>query len=156
MCFSRFLLKDGQFWLCAFSAKQIWNCLAENAVFFSDRDACFTWYSKLMEGESDLDPDITKDFFESQVLQLDPCLLTENGIKCFERFFKIVNSREGKLMVKRRVYMMDDLDLIGLDYLWEVSKTGEIMAKVSKIFYNYRLFLYLYFFCMFIQFGYMS
>ncbi|XP_075815088.1 ubiquitin carboxyl-terminal hydrolase 9Y-like [Microtus pennsylvanicus] len=118
--FLRFLLKDGQLWLYAVQAKQIWNCLAENAVFCSDREACFMWFSKLMGDDPDLDPDIIQDFFESNVLQLDPTLLTESGIKCFERFFKAVNCREGKLMIKRRVYMMDDLDLIGLDYLWEV------------------------------------
>uniref|UniRef100_H2QZC4 Ubiquitin specific peptidase 9, Y-linked n=1 Tax=Pan troglodytes TaxID=9598 RepID=H2QZC4_PANTR len=118
--FLRFLLKDGQLWLCAPQAKQIWKCLAENAVYFCDREACFKWYSKLMGDEPDLDPDINKDFFESSVLQLDPSLLTENGMKCFERFFKAVNCRERKLIAKRRSYMMDDLELIGLDYLWRV------------------------------------
>ncbi|XP_059944215.1 probable ubiquitin carboxyl-terminal hydrolase FAF-X isoform X5 [Mesoplodon densirostris] len=118
--FLRFLLKDGQLWLCAPQAKQIWKCLAENAVYLCDREACFKWYSKLMGDEPDLDPDINKDFFESNVLQLDPFLLTENGMKCFERFFKAVNCREGKLVAKRRAYMMDDLELIGLDYLWRV------------------------------------
>ncbi|XP_054553726.1 probable ubiquitin carboxyl-terminal hydrolase FAF-X [Talpa occidentalis] len=118
--FLRFLLKDGQLWLCAPQAKQIWKCLAENAVYLCDREACFKWYSKLMGDEPDLDPDINKDFFESNVLQLDPLLLTENGMKCFERFFKAVNCREGKLVAKRRAYMMDDLELIGLEYLWRV------------------------------------
>ncbi|KAM4798316.1 ubiquitin carboxyl-terminal hydrolase 9X-like isoform X3 [Urocitellus parryii] len=118
--FLRFLLKDGQLWLCAPQAKQIWKCLAQNAVYLSDREACFKWYSKLMGDEPDLDPDINKDFFESNILQLDPSLLTENGIKCFERFFKAVNCREGKLVAKRRTYMTDDLELIGLDYLWRV------------------------------------
>ncbi|XP_045395018.1 probable ubiquitin carboxyl-terminal hydrolase FAF-X isoform X1 [Lemur catta] len=118
--FLRFLLKDGQLWLCAPQAKQIWKCLAENSVYLCDREACFKWYSKLMGDEPDLDPDINKDFFESNVLQLDPSLLTENGMKCFERFFKAVNCREGKLIAKRRAYMMDDLELIGLDYLWRV------------------------------------
>lgn len=82
--------------------------------------ALFIRYSKLMGDEPDLDPDINKDFFENNVLQLDPSLLTENGMKCFERFFKAVNCREGKLVAKRRAYMMDDLELIGLDYLWRV------------------------------------
>ncbi|XP_026874273.2 probable ubiquitin carboxyl-terminal hydrolase FAF-X isoform X1 [Electrophorus electricus] len=122
--FLRFLLKDGQLWLCAPQAKQIWKCLAENAVFLCDREACFKWYSKLMGDEPDLDPDINKDFFENNVLQLDPSLLTENGMKCFERFFKAVNCREGKLVAKRRVYMMDDLELIGLNYLWRVVIQG--------------------------------
>ncbi|ERE73744.1 putative ubiquitin carboxyl-terminal hydrolase FAF-X isoform 2 [Cricetulus griseus] len=126
--FLRFLLKDGQLWLCDRQAKQIWNCLAENAIYLSDREACFTWYTKLMGDEPDLDPDINKEFFESNVLQLDPSLLTENGIKCFERFFKAVNCREGKLLVKRRIYVMDDLDLIGLDYLWKL-----ITAKFIQI-----------------------
>ncbi|TRY97210.1 hypothetical protein DNTS_013712 [Danionella cerebrum] len=123
-CKTKFLLKDGQLWLCAPQAKQIWKCLAENAVFLCDREACFKWYSKLMGDEPDLDPDINKDFFENNVLQLDPSLLTENGMKCFERFFKAVNCREGKLVAKRRAYMMDDLELIGLDYLWRVVIQG--------------------------------
>lgn len=68
-------------WLCAPQAKQIWNCLAENAVFTVDREACFKWFSKLMGDEPDLDPEINKDFFENNILQLDPSLLTENGMK---------------------------------------------------------------------------
>ncbi|XP_063100555.1 probable ubiquitin carboxyl-terminal hydrolase FAF-X isoform X2 [Cavia porcellus] len=118
--FLRFLLKDGQLYLSATQAKKIWKCLAENAVYLSDREDCFKWYTKLMEDELHLDPDIVKDFFESNILQFDPSLLTENGIKCFERFFKAVNCKEGKLVAKRRSYMMDDLKLIGLDYLWKV------------------------------------
>lgn len=128
---ARFLLKDGQLWLCAPQAKQIWKCLAENAVYLCDREACFKWYSKLMGDEPDLDPDINKDFFENNVLQLDPSLLTENGMKCFERFFKAVNCREGKLVAKRRAYMMDDLELIGLDYLWRVSATISRLVLIT-------------------------
>ncbi|KAG8178428.1 hypothetical protein JTE90_019137 [Oedothorax gibbosus] len=118
--FLRFLLKDGQLWLCAPQAKQIWSCLAENAVHVSDREACFKWFSKLMGEEPDLDPEINRDFFEGIVLSLDPCLLTESGIKCFDRFFKAVNSKESKLIAKRRAFLMDDLELLGLDYLWRV------------------------------------
>ncbi|XP_074657837.1 ubiquitin carboxyl-terminal hydrolase 9X-like [Tubulanus polymorphus] len=119
--FLRFLLKDGQLWLCEPQANELWNCLAKNAIYITDREACFRWFSKLMGEEPDLDPDITKEFFENNLLQLDPTLLTENGMTCFERFFKAVNSKEGKLRAKRRGgYMMDDLELIGLDYLWRV------------------------------------
>ncbi|KAG7177623.1 ubiquitin carboxyl-terminal hydrolase FAF-X-like [Homarus americanus] len=124
LSFLRFLLKDGQLWLCAPQAKQIWNCLAENAVFTVDRESCFKWFSKLMGDEPDLDPEINKDFFENNILQLDPSLLTENGMKCFDRFFKAVNSKEGKLVLKRRVYLMDDDDLIGVDYVWRVVLCG--------------------------------
>ncbi|KAL8574498.1 putative ubiquitin carboxyl-terminal hydrolase FAF-X [Nucella lapillus] len=45
--FLRFLLKDGQLWLCEPQARQIWNALAENAIYISDREACFKWFAKV-------------------------------------------------------------------------------------------------------------
>ncbi|XP_055695090.1 probable ubiquitin carboxyl-terminal hydrolase FAF isoform X2 [Lutzomyia longipalpis] len=133
--FLKFLLKDGQLWLCADQAEQIWNCLAVNAAFPSDREECFRWFGKLMGDEPDLDPGINKDFFEKNLLQLDPLLLTESGIKCFERFFKAVNSKELKLQAKYRGYVLDDEDLIGKDYLWRVITTGgeEIACKAIEL-----------------------
>ncbi|CAG0892062.1 unnamed protein product, partial [Darwinula stevensoni] len=129
LSFLRFLLKlevmndssqDGQLWLCEQQAKQVWQCLAEQAVFPCDREACFRWFSKLMGEEPDLDPDINRQFFEGNILMFDPTLLTESGMKCFERFFRQVNTKEGKLIPKRRTHQMDHFELIGLDYLWKV------------------------------------
>lgn len=133
--FLKFLLKDGQLWLCADQAKQIWQCLAVNAAFSSDRDECFRWFGKLMGEEPDLDPGINKEFFENNILQLDPQLLTESGIKCFERFFKAVNSKEEKLKAKHRGYVLDDEDLIGRDYLWRIIMTSgeEIAFKAIEL-----------------------
>ncbi|XP_060649387.1 probable ubiquitin carboxyl-terminal hydrolase FAF isoform X5 [Drosophila nasuta] len=133
--FLKFLLKDGQLWLCADQAKQIWHCLAVNAVFAADREECFRWFGKLMGEEPDLDPGINKDFFENNILQLDPHLLTESGIKCFERFFKAVNSKEDKLKAIHRGYILDNEDLIGKDYLWRVITTGgeEIANKAIDL-----------------------
>lgn len=133
--FLKFLLKDGQLWLCAEQAKQIWQCLAVNAAFPSDREECFRWFGKLMGDEPDLDPGINRDFFEHNLLQLDPHLLTESGIKCFERFFKAVNSKEDKLKHIHRGYVLADEDLIGKDYLWRVITTGgeEIALKAIDL-----------------------
>ncbi|XP_017073327.2 probable ubiquitin carboxyl-terminal hydrolase FAF isoform X4 [Drosophila eugracilis] len=133
--FLKFLLKDGQLWLCADQAKQIWHCLAVTAVFPADREECFRWFGKLMGEEPDLDPGINKDFFENNILQLDPHLLTESGIKCFERFFKAVNSKEDKLKAIHRGYILDNEDLIGKDYLWRVITTGgeEIASKAIDL-----------------------
>uniref|UniRef100_A0A2A4J087 ubiquitinyl hydrolase 1 n=1 Tax=Heliothis virescens TaxID=7102 RepID=A0A2A4J087_HELVI len=117
LSFLRFLLKDGQLWLCA---EQIWVCLAEKPAHLGDREACFRWFSKLMGEEPDLDPNINLHFFRRNIMTLSPNLLTHAGIKCFERFFKAVNSKEGKLKVKRRSFLLNDADLIGLDYLWRV------------------------------------
>ncbi|CAH0691384.1 unnamed protein product [Chilo suppressalis] len=120
LSFLRFLLKDGQLWLCAEQAKQIWVCLAERPAHYGDREACFRWFSKLMGEEPDLDPNINLHFFRRNIMTLPPNLLTHAGIKCFERFFKAVNSKEGKLKIKRRSFLLNDADLIGLDYLWRV------------------------------------
>lgn len=95
-----------------------------------------------MGDEPDLDPDINKDFFENNVLQLDPSLLTENGMKCFERFFKAVNCREGKLVAKRRAYMMDDLELIGLDYLWRVSLLEETCERLTPKSFSVSFYVF--------------
>ena len=38
-------------------------------------------FLKLMGEEPDLDPEILKDFMEQNILQFDPALLTENGMK---------------------------------------------------------------------------
>ncbi len=135
LSFLRFLLKDGQLWLCAPQAKQIWNCLAENAVFAQDREACFKWFSKLMGEEPDLDPEINRDFFENNILQLDPALMTESGIRCFDRFFKAVNSKENKLIPKRRAFLMDDLELIGMDYIWRLvnCSSDEIASRAIDL-----------------------
>lgn len=88
-----------------------------------------------MGEEPDLDPGINKDFFENNILQIDPTLLTESGIKCFERFFKAVNTKEGKLKIKRRSLLTEDPDLIGLDYLWKVVTlcSDDIAARAIEL-----------------------
>ncbi|XP_050076338.1 probable ubiquitin carboxyl-terminal hydrolase FAF [Anopheles maculipalpis] len=130
--FLKFLLKDGHLWLCADQAKQIWNSLAVNAAFDSDREECFRWFSKLMGENPDLDPGINRDFFENNLLKLDPILLTENGIRCFERFFRAVNTKEERIVSAkhhhhRSAYVLynNGEDLIGKDYLWRVITAGQ-------------------------------
>lgn len=77
----KLILQDGNLWLCVEQAHRVWITLAEKAVFLADREACFRWFSKLMGEEPDIDPSINTQFFENSLLQLDPTLLTENGIK---------------------------------------------------------------------------
>jgi ubiquitin carboxyl-terminal hydrolase 9/24 len=118
--FQRYLLKEGQLWLCASQAETIWKCLAHNSVFDTDREICFKWFAKLMSDDPDLEPDMNKQFFVNYVTKLDPKLLTDSGIRCFDRFFKSVNLKYGRLTQKRNYFLTESLDLIGLDYLWKV------------------------------------
>ncbi|XP_066928951.1 ubiquitin carboxyl-terminal hydrolase 9X-like [Clytia hemisphaerica] len=119
--FLRFVLNDGKMWLCEPQAEQIWVCLAINSIFPVDRDVCFQWFSKVMGDDPDLDPEITRQFFENNVLKIDPASLNECGLRCFERFFKYVNMKEGFIHKKRNgAYVLENTALIGYDYLWRV------------------------------------
>jgi ubiquitin carboxyl-terminal hydrolase 9/24 len=119
--FLRFILNDGKMWLCEPQAEQIWICLANNHVFPVDREVCFKWFSEVMGDDTDLDPEITKRFFEKNVLKINPRSLNSEGLRCFERFFKFVNKKEGHLTKKRNgTYVLEDTNLIGFDYLWKV------------------------------------
>lgn len=118
--FLKYLLKEGQLWLCSAQAETVWKCLAQNSVFELDREICFKWFSKLMTDDPDLEPDMNKTFFTDYITKLDPKLLTDSGIKCFDRFFKYVNLKYNRLVQKRSYFLTDSLDLIGLDYLWKI------------------------------------
>ena len=85
---------------------------------------------------------LCRDFFESNLLKLDPDLLTEAGIRCFERFFKAANTKEGKLIPKRRATLINDLELVGLDYCWKVvlcsnqEVSNKALDLLKEIFTN--------------------
>ena len=73
-----------------------------------------------MTEDPDLEPDMNKTFFVNYITKLDPKLLTDSGIRCFERFFKNVNLKYNLLIQKRHFFLTKSLDLIGLDYLWKI------------------------------------
>lgn len=118
--FLKFFLKVGDYWLGISQANEIWNCLAQNAIFPTDKKFCFQWFSSLMSSESDLQPDIFLSFFESNIIKLDPSLLDIYGVECFEKFFKAINYSRANLSSDNHIYYMEDRDLIGMDYLWKM------------------------------------
>lgn len=65
--FLKYLLKEGQLWLCANQAETIWKCLAQASVFELDREICFKWFSKLMTDDPDLEPDMNRTFFVNYI-----------------------------------------------------------------------------------------
>ena len=82
-------------------------------------------FSQLVSDEPDLEPDTVKHMFTENVMKLSPNTLTDNGFRCFDRFFRHVNHNDHKLRQWRRTLMTDRLDLLGLDYLWEVILTSQ-------------------------------
>jgi len=141
LSFLRFLLKEGHLWLCEPQAIQIWNCLVQNSVCKEDREEAFSWFSQLMTDEPDLDPELNRAFFENQILKLDPVLLTQSGIECFDKFFKVVNCKEKKIIYYNNNYFTKNLDLIGLDYLTRIVLNGidevsDLAIELLKAIYS--------------------
>ncbi|CAF3941595.1 unnamed protein product, partial [Rotaria sp. Silwood2] len=71
--------------------------------------------------EDDFEPKAAKEFFQNHLMKLEPHLLTDLGMNCFDRFFKSVNAQLNKLQQKRRsIRLMNDEDLVGIEYLWKL------------------------------------
>ena len=72
-----------------------------------------------------MEPDSVKHVFIENVMKLDPQTLTDNGFRCFDCFFRHVNVNEHKLRPWRRTLLTDSLELMGIEYLWEVILTAQ-------------------------------
>ena len=72
-----------------------------------------------------LQPESVKHIFIENVMKLDPQTLTDNGFRCFDCFFRHVNMNERKLHLWRRTLLTDSLELMGIEYLWEVILTAQ-------------------------------
>jgi ubiquitin carboxyl-terminal hydrolase 9/24 len=122
--FLKFTLKEGRLYLFAEHSKMIWTCLAEQAVYPNDREQCFRWFAEIID-EDDFEPKAAKDFFQNHLMKLEPHLLTDLGMNCFDRFFKSVNAQLNKLQQKRRsIRLINDEDLVGIEYLWKLILNG--------------------------------
>ena len=122
--FLTFWLHDGLLDLGASHANVVWKCLYIDAIYPSDKEDCFSWFLKLF-GESagdsgNIGSDILQDFFTENILQMDPGDLTLSGFECFKRFCEAVNIKEKKMILEMDYRMTEDLELIGLDYLWRI------------------------------------
>ena len=131
----RFLLQEGDVWLSDMHATKIWQILAVGWVHSCDRDICFKWFSKLVANGPDMDPSTIGPFFVNQFLQLDPCLMTENGVACFRAFFHHANKEplpvQQQQTKQEEVKTAVDEPLIGMDYLWRIVLQAEDMAADS-------------------------
>ena len=85
----------------------------------------FLFPLQLVKDEPDLEPDTVKHIFIENVMKLDPQTLTDNGFRCFNCFFCHVNVTEHKLRPWRRTLLTDSLELMGIEYLWEVILTAQ-------------------------------
>ncbi|CAF3635592.1 unnamed protein product [Rotaria socialis] len=130
LVFLKFILKEGRMNLCFDFTKMLWITLAEQPVYPSDREQCFRWFAEIID-EVGFDFKTGKDFFQNHFMKLEPHLLTDLGMNCFDRFFKSVNAQLNKFLPKRRsMRLINDEDLVGIEYLWKLILNGsDIVAN---------------------------
>ena len=143
LSFIRFIQHESNSYLGIDHAKPIWQSLAENAIFPIDREMCFKWFSDLMNEDYDLAPKYRRSFFEEAILKLDPILLSETGLNCFQQFFRIVNTDERNLLFKKDCYYLENPDLVGIDYLWSViiSSSDAVALKAIEIMKEVHMYI---------------
>ena len=73
-----------------------------------------------MWDEPDIEPETAKHLFTQNILNLTPSALTDNGFRCFDKFFRMVNlNQHGLSKWNRSCFITESVDLIG-KWVWSV------------------------------------
>lgn len=124
----------------------IWDCLALDPIWESDKDYMFSWISRENDvtrtGESTpLIPDaLLPEFFEKIICnhkKLDFFSLSPQGFECFSAFFRLINDKKNKIKVsKGKKFKVQNLDYEGKATLWAIflncknEPTIELIVKL--------------------------
>ena len=115
----KFFLKEGDLYLSWPRCKEVWETLVENtkAIDF-DKDNCFEWFQKCL---TDLEAETQQMFFEQKLLKLSPSQVSHQSFNCFKSYFESINLSVGHLRKSiSPSLIVEHLELIGLDYLWNL------------------------------------
>jgi len=124
LTFIKFIFREARLHLTLNVVKSIWRNLAEQAVYPFDRQQCFRWFAETVE-DVGLEYRADREFFQEHLMKLDPHLLTDLGMTCFDRLFKSVNGDLKKFQTKgRNVRLVDNENLVGIEYLWKLILQG--------------------------------
>ncbi|GFO40770.1 ubiquitin carboxyl-terminal hydrolase 24 [Plakobranchus ocellatus] len=116
--FLKYFLEEGVIYLPWNRARDIWTTLVANPKACEwDRETCYEWFRN---GIMDIDPETQTHMFQKEVLKIDPSKLSENGFKCFKCLFERVNQYEHRLKNASSSMVVEKVELVGLDYLWEI------------------------------------
>ena len=115
----KFFLKEGDLYLSWPRCRELWETLVENpkAIDF-DKDNCFEWFQKCL---TDLEAETQQMFFEQKLLMLSPSEVSHHSFNCFKAYFESINLSIGHL--RKNIspsLLVEHLELIGLDYLWNL------------------------------------
>lgn len=89
--------------------------------------------------EPDIEPETAKRLFTENILRLSPSSLTENGFRCFDKFFRMVNlNQHGLSKWNRSCFVTENIDdLIGM--VLSFSAVSTIAKENNFSFYKNSL-----------------
>lgn len=118
----KFILTEGNLYLNLPRAYEIWDILITNESACAwDRQTGFEWF---IESWLDLKDESKAEIFRNRILVLRPNKLTVRGYECFRLYFVRVNEFDQRIQCRFNTdiesFQVDKLDLIGLNYLWDI------------------------------------
>ena len=145
LAFLEYILTNPSYEL-SFSLKQLdrlWELLALNAIWESDRDYFFNWISKNHESSSyeDFSSVIEKEmipqFFEKILCnhkKLDFINMSPKAFECFQTYFRTINEIKGNFKtVKGSKFLIYDLAYEGKESLWSIFLNCKNQNTISKV-----------------------
>ncbi|KAM7541942.1 hypothetical protein Aperf_G00000004283 [Anoplocephala perfoliata] len=114
-----YLLSTADIHLSVDRTQGIWDTLVNDyGGNHFDVEKTLLWFASSIDL---LETDAQNGLFIKQILKLPPSSIqTFKGFQCFESFFVKVNLNEGRLKTSQDGWIVERMDLIGVDFLWDL------------------------------------
>ena len=123
--------------------ERLWDVLALNAIWESDKDFFFSWISRSHEslsyGESSsvITKEVIPDFFEKILCnhkKFDFINVTPKAFECFHIYFKVVNEIKGNFKAgKGSKFVVIDINYEGKESLWSIFLNCKNQSTINRI-----------------------
>lgn len=132
--FLLFALQSGGGSLSLEATEKVWNCMIEAPTCATDRERGFYWFCEVLDKWTALSLDAQTNILTKKVTGLDPATMSEAAWRCFLKLFLWVNQTEDKLQRNRNddVTVTQDLDLLGLPYLWQIALCSPVELIIDQ------------------------
>ncbi|VDO03144.1 unnamed protein product [Rodentolepis nana] len=114
-----YILSTADIHLSTDRTQGIWDTLVNDfgGAHF-DVEKTLLWFSSAIDL---LESDAQNSLFTKNIIKLPPTSIqTFKGFQCFESFFVKVNLNEGRLKTSQDGWTVERMDLIGVDFLWDL------------------------------------
>lgn len=122
LSFLQFALQSGAVCLPWESAEKLWNCLVELQTCTADEESGLQWFCEVLDKRA-LSVDSQENLLTKKITKVWPSSMSQTAWRCFKQLFVHVNLNQKKLKQLRHDYAVgiNDLDLVGLPYLWQIA-----------------------------------